>query len=330
MDKRFIKKIIEYFITFFVIISLNFLIPRIMPGDPFTFLSTEDGQVAISHSQQEIDRYMAYYGLDKPLWQQYIDYLKNLLKGNIGYSIYYKTSVMDVIGKRMIWTIGIVLSAVGVSSILGTLLGCFSAWYRDKGFEKILYSIMITVSEIPAFLVGIIVAFFVAAKFDFFPISGGMKAFAIYNSTYDKVFDIIRHAVLPVFTLSLVRLGEFYLLSRNSMITVLSKEYMITARAKGIKKFRIIFRHALKNAILPIITRLYMSLGAIFGGAILVENVFSYPGIGRLMREAVMLRDYVLIQGIFLYITVLVLSMNFLADSFYKMLDPRVRGDKSQ
>lgn len=329
MKSRVLSKVIEYLITFLVILTVNFLIPRLMPGDPFTFLSTEDGGVAVSHSQEQIELYKSYYGLDKPLGIQYVDYLKNMVKGNIGYSIYYKTSVMDVIGKRMLWTIGIVISAIGISFIIGTFLGCISAWYRDHLFDDILYFIMITVSEIPSFLVGVIFLFTIAAQSDFFPISGGMKAFAVYSSPMEKAIDIINHAILPVITLSMVRLGRFYLLARNSMITVLSKDYITTARAKGLAKQRIIFRHAMKNAFLPIVTRLYLSLGAVFGGAILVENVFNYPGIGRLMREAVMLRDYVLIQGIFLFITILVLSMNLMSDFVYGILDPRVRGEKA-
>lgn len=324
MGKGLLKKISEYFITFFVIITLNFFVPRLMPGDPFTFLSSEEGQVTVTFSEEQINKYKAYYGLDKPLNVQYASYIKNLLKGNIGYSIYYNDSVINILGKRMLWTISIVIAAIFISCLAGTILGSLSAWYRNGLLDKVLYSIMIAISEIPAFLIGILFLFILAAKLEMFPLSGGMSTFAKFDGFAEMMIDVIHHAVLPVLTLSIVRLGEFYLLSRNSMISVLSKDYMRTARAKGIGDVRIIFRHALKNAMLPIVTRVFLSLGAVFGGAILVENVFNYPGLGRLMREAVMVRDYVLIQGIFLFVAVTVLTMNLAADIIYRKLDPRV------
>ena len=310
--------------TFLVILTLNFFIPRLMPGDPFIFLSSSEGQVTTTYSEEQIAKYKAYYGLDKPMIVQYTSYLTNLLQGNIGYSIYYNNSVLTVIGKRVIWTVSIVLAAIFISCLIGTVLGSLSAWYRNGAFDKVLYSFIIALSEIPAFLIGIMFLFILAAKLGLFPLSGGIKTFADYSNSGEKITDILHHAFLPVLTLSIVRLGEFYLLSRNSMIAVLTKDYMRTARAKGLHNKRIIFRHALKNALLPIVTRVFLSLGAVFSGAILVENVFNYPGVGRLMREAVMVRDYVLIQGIFLFVAVTVLTMNLLADIIYRRLDPRV------
>lgn len=295
-----------------------------MPGDPFTFLSSDEGQITVTYSEEQINRYMDYYGLDKPLIDQYISYIVNIFKCNLGYSIYYNDSVISIISRRMPWTISIVIVSILISCMLGTILGSLSAWYRDGLFDKVLYSIMIVLSEIPSFLIGWLFLFVFAAKCGWFPLSGGMSTFANYNSFAKKAVDIIHHAALPVLTLSVSRLGGFYLLSRNSMISVLSKDYMRTAKAKGLNEVRIIFRHALKNSIIPIITRVFLSLGSVFGGAILVENVFNYPGIGHLMREAVMVRDYILIQGIFLCIAVTVLTANLLADIIYKKMDPRV------
>jgi len=324
MKRRILIKASEYFVTFFIILTLNFFIPRLMPGDPFTFLSSSEGQITITYSEEQIAKYKAYYGLDKPVAVQYVSYISNLLRGNIGYSIYYNDSVINIIGKRMLWTVSIVVAAILTSCLIGTVLGSLSAWYRNGVFDKGLYSFMIAISEIPAFLIGVVFLFILAAKLGLFPLSGGMKTFADYSSFSERIADILHHAFLPVLTLSIVRLGEFYLLSRNSMVSVLSKDYMRTARAKGLDKARIIFRHALKNAMLPIVTRVFLSLGSVFGGAILVENVFNYPGVGRLMREAVMVRDYVLIQGIFLFVAVTVLTMNLIADIIYRRLDPRV------
>ena len=295
-----------------------------MPGDPFTFLSSEEGNVTVVYTEAQIEKYKAYYGLDEPLYKQYIHYLSNLIRGNLGYSIYYNQNVRTMIAKRAMWTVSIVVAAIVISCLSGMVLGCFSAWFRRSFIDKGLYFIMISFSQMPSFLLGVMLLFLCAAGLGWFPLSGGMRVFASYESPVHKVMDIIHHAFLPVVTLSLARVGEFYLLSRNSMISVLSKDYMKTARAKGLSNKRIIFRHALKNAMLPIITRVFLSLGVVFGGAVLVENVFRYPGLGRLMREAVMLRDYVLIQGIFIFFAIKVLIMNLVADILYKKIDPRV------
>lgn len=324
MKNRILKKAAEYMITFLCIITLNFFIPRLMPGDPFTFLSSEEGSITVTYTQEQIEKYKAYYGLDKPLGEQYIQYIARLFKGDIGYSIYFNESVIKIIAKRAVWTVTIVAISILLSCFVGTVMGCLSAWHRSRWIDKMSYFMMIGFSEIPSFLVGVFLLFTFAARFGWFPLSGGMSVFIQYNTFFHKIFDVVNHAFLPVLTLSLARVGGFYLLSRNSMISVLSRDYMRTAKAKGLSNIYIIFRHALRNAMLPIITKVFLSLGTVFGGAILVENVFQYPGLGRLMRESVMVRDYVLIQGIFLFIAITVLTMNLLADILYRKIDPRV------
>ncbi len=321
----FSKKLLEYLIIFYIIITLNFFLPRLMPGDPFTFLSAEEGGVHQNYSEEQIIEYKKYYGMDKGLGEQYKDYLMKLAKGDLGYSIYYNASVRSLVLQRARWTLLISLGSLLISAVLGSILGSLSAWYRDSIIDRSLYPIMILLSEIPSFLIAILLLFTLAAPFDFFPLSGAMTVFGDYKNGFYKFLDILRHALLPSLALVLTQVGAFYLLARNSMISVMSKDYMTTALAKGLSSKRIIFKHGLKNSLLPIITRVFMSLGGVLGGAILVENVFNYPGLGRLMREAVNVRDYVLIQGIFLFVAFLVLTMNLLADLFYKKIDPRVR-----
>lgn len=314
----------HYLIVLLVMLFVNFFLPRLMPGDPFLYLSVEDGNVSATFSQEQVDHYKAYYGLDQPLHIQFWKYITGLLRGDLGYSIYYNTNVAEMIFTRIPWTIFIVLSSLVLSSLIGTAMGAVSAWLWDKPADRLMYFLMVILSEIPAFLIGVLFLFVFAAQLRWFPLSGGSTVFASFTSFWAQTGDILRHAFLPILTLSLTRVGSFYLLSRNSMMTVLSKDYIRTARAKGIGKRNIIFRHALRNALPPVIARVFMSLGALFSGAVLVENVFSYPGVGRLMREAVMNRDYVLIQGIFLTITMTVLLMNWLAELIYRKLDPRV------
>lgn len=324
MKNGFNKRLYDYILAFLIIVTLNFFLPRLMPGDPFTFLSANAGEIMVTYSEEQINRYKAYYGLDQPLFRQYLNYLSSLFRGNIGYSIYYNENVMRIVMDRARWTLAIVTAALILSSLMGTILGCFSAWFRNGPCDKVLYSVMIMGVEIPPFLTGTVLLFCGGAWLGWFPLSGGMSVFTAFGSPLDRAGDLLHHAALPVATLAMARLGEFYLLARGNMIMVLTRDYIRTARGKGLTQSRILFRHALKNASIPIVTRIFLSLGTAFGGALLVENVFNYPGLGRLMREAVFNRDYPLIQGIFLLVAVSVLSMNLAADLIYKKLDPRV------
>ncbi len=314
----------HYLLVALVMLSVNFFLPRLMPGDPFLYLSVEDGNVSTVFSKEQVDHYKAYYGLDKPLHVQFLNYLVGLSQGDMGYSIYYNTGVTEMIFSRLPWTLFIVVSSLLLSSVIGAVLGAISAWLWGKAADRVMYLSMIVISEIPAFLLGVLFLFILAAQMRWFPLSGGISVFATFDSPLAKIGDILHHAFLPILTLTLSRVGGFFLLSRSSMLMVLSKDYIRTAKAKGLGKKSVIFRHALKNALPPIVARVFMSLGTSFGGAVLVENVFAYPGVGRLMREAVGNRDYVLIQGIFLTITMMVLLMNWMAELIYKKLDPRV------
>jgi len=325
LKKKRVTKLAEYLFTIWVIVTLNFLLPRVMPGDPFLYLSSDVGEV-VMFSEEQRQFYLEYYGLDRPIARQYLSYLSELLRGNLGYSLYYNEPVSSIILRRLAWTFFLVIAAVVLSTFIGTVLGSISAWYREKWLDKFLFFHLIFLSEIPAFLLGLILLFTFAAGLGLFPLSGAMTHFAGYNSWWKKFLDILHHAFLPVMALTTVRLGGMYLLARNSVTTVLKKDYLRTAQAKGLSKKRVIFRHVLRNAMLPIVTRVFLSLGSLVGGAILVENVFAYPGLGHLMREAVMVRDYPLIQGIFLVVTVCVLLANFTADFVYGKLDPRVSG----
>jgi peptide/nickel transport system permease protein len=325
-NRRYIAvRCLEYLVTLWVIVTVNFALPRAMPGDPFILISTDEGEVMTRFSKDQIARYKAYYGLDRPLAEQYVAYLSNLLHGNLGYSIYYNESVSKIISRRFVWTFFIVVSAVALSTFIGVFLGLISAWRRGVWVDKGLFFILVALSEAPSFLLGLLMLFVLGARLNWFPLSGAMTHFAAYASFGEKVADILYHATLPILALSVVRLGAVYLLARNSLINVLAKDYIRTARSKGLSGVRIAVRHALANALLPIATRIFLSLGALVGGAVLVENVFAYPGLGTLMRDAVMVRDYPLIQGIFLLVTLFVLTANFLADKVYALIDPRLR-----
>jgi len=320
---------LEYLLTVWVILTLNFILPRAMPGDPFLHQSAATGEEITIFTEEQRQYYLEYYGLDQPLSRQYLSYLGDLLRGDMGLSIYYNEPVSQIILRRLGWTAFLVVTAMFVSTLLGVILGGISAWFRGKWPDSALYFSLIVLSEIPAFLLGLVLLFTLSAWLGLFPLAGAMTHFAGYTGWWAKAVDIMHHAVLPLTALVVARLGGMYLLSRNSITTVLGKEYLRTARAKGLSESRIIFRHVVRNAMLPIVTRVFIGLGSLVGGAILVENVFSYPGLGLLMRQAVMLHDYTLIQGIFLVLTLCVLLANLCADFIYGLLDPRV-GDREK
>jgi len=327
-NKR-VFRVIEYLLTFLVIITLNFSLPRMMPGDPFLHNSGDSNEVVSFYSQEQILYFREYYGLDRPIYQQYTSYLQELARGDLGYSYYYKEDVSSIIVRRLPWTLFLVIGSLTLSVILGIILGTYSAWRRNKWQDKLLYLTLIIVSEIPAFLVGLALVILLGAKLKLFPLAGAVTHFAHYASWWEKMVDILHHAALPILTLTFARTGSIYLLVRNSLGNILTKDYMRTAKAKGLKEYRIRYIHALRNALMPLFTRIAIQLGALIGGAILAENVFSYPGIGVLLRDAVQVRDYPLIQGLFLVLAVGVMAANMLADLAYKWIDPRTRSVES-
>jgi len=311
--------------TLLVILVINFFLPRMMPGDPFSTTSADEvGEEIIVMTEEQHLYYVNYYGLDRPLYEQFLSYMKKLMTGNLGRSIYYKMPVSDVIMLHLPWTILIVVSATVISTISGVILGTLSAKNRKKGSDKIMMTGMIAFAEIPSFLLGLILLLIFSVYFRLFPLAGAVTPFAHYNGPTDQVLDILYHAFLPVLTLSLSQLTGVYLLTRNTLITVTTKDYIRTARAKGLGEKNVWIRHALRNALLPVVTRTGFMIGIMMGGVVLVENVFSYPGIGMTLRSAVVGRDYPLIQGILLVIAISILICNLLVDKIYGKLDPRV------
>lgn len=311
--------------TLFVILVINFFLPRMMPGDPFSTTSADEvGEEIIVMTEEQRLYYLNYYGLDKPLPEQFLIYMKNLLTGDLGRSIYYKMPVNDVIMLHLPWTMLIVVSATLISTISGVVLGTFSAKNRKKGSDRILMTGMIAFAEIPSFLLGLILLLIFSVYLRLFPLAGAITPFADYNNFAEQVWDIAYHAFLPVATLSLAQLTGVYLLTRNTLITITTKDYIRTARAKGLGEKTVWIRHALRNALLPVVTRAGFMIGIMMGGVVLVESVFSYPGLGMTLRSAVIGRDYPLIQGVLLVIAVSILICNLLVDKIYGKLDPRV------
>jgi len=293
-----------------------------MKADPFVFLSSDGTEVA-SYTEEEILKYKQYYGLDMPLWRQYLNYLLGIFTGNLGYSIYFKEKVTTLIFSRLVWTAGIVIFSLCISSVFGLFLGSFSAWNCQRKIDTILYQGMVIISEIPSFLTANMILMFFIIKWRILPTAGGITPFIKIEFSWNFILDIIKHAILPSLTLTFLRLPDFYFVSRSAMLQQIQKKYVETAQAKSLGDIYILMRHCLPNAINPIMTRFLLSIQTMFNATLIVENVFKYPGIGKLIRDAVFYRDYLLLQGIFLVITIFILTISLLGENFYQTIEKR-------
>lgn len=312
----------KYIVLFFILLTIHFILPRIMKADPFVFLSSDGTEVA-SYTEEEILKYKQYYGLDMPLWRQYLNYLLGIFTGNLGYSIYFKEKVITLIFSRLVWTAGIVIFSLCISSVFGLFLGSFSAWNCQRKIDTILYQGMVIISEIPSFLTANMILMFFIIKWRILPTAGGITPFIKIEFSWNFILDIIKHAILPSLTLTFLRLPDFYFVSRSAMLQQIQKKYVETAQAKSLGDIYILMKHCLPNAINPIMTRFLLSIQTMFNATLIVENVFKYPGIGKLIRDAVFYRDYLLLQGIFLVITIFILTISLLGENFYQTIEKR-------
>ena len=327
-----IRRFLFYICAIWVAITIDFFIPRLAPGDPVAVLV---GKMSTKgYVTPEMQQTLAtLFGLDShdPLWVQYFKYLGSLLHGNLGVSIqYFPTPVLTIIRQDIGWSIML----GGVSVIISFLLGCFfgivAAWRRGSWLDTILSPSMNFLSAIPYFWLALFTLYIFSYSLSWFPLSGGYDSASIDPGwTLDFIGSVLHYAFLPAFTLVVSSLAGWMLTMRNSMITSLSEDYVLMARAKGLSEGRVMFRYAARNAILPNITGFAIAIGAIVGGQLLTEMVFSYPGIGYALLQAVNQQDYAMIQSVFLIITLAVLGANFLADILYAFLDPRVRIERS-
>lgn len=319
------KKIAMFIGAFLVIYIFNFFVPRLMPGDPFRYTSAVVGEdMTEAYSEEQLEKLREYYGMDKPLPEQFLDTIKDNLKGEFGQSIHYKMPVSQVILSRMPWSLSIMAVTLLISLLVGILLALISV--RNRRADHILYSLFSAISEIPPFLIGLLLLFLVAARVSWIPLSGGITPFARFDTMWEYLKDLGVHGMLPVLSLCIVTIPGFYFTSRASFLTILRKPYVLQGKAKGLKEYRIRIRYILRNAITPIVAKLFLSVSSVVGGTLLVENVFAYPGIGTIMRESVRYRDYPMIQGVFLLSAIIVLISMFLADILNTSADGRGQG----
>ena len=322
---RFIlRRLGFYLLAGWAALTLNFFLPRLMPGDPAAALFARfQGQL----SPEALQALRETFGLtEQPLIGQYFTYLTHVVRGDLGISVaYFPAPVSEVIGTGLVWTIFLAGTAVIVSFVIGTLLGVAAAWWRRGWLDNVLPSAFVFIGAFPYFWLAMAALYALGFTLGWFPLGHAYGDDLTPGFTVTFIADVFRHAALPIGTIVLVTLGGWLLSMRNTMIAVLGSDYVNLARAKGLSPAKVALRYAARNALLPSVTGFGMALGFVLGGALLTEIVFSYPGQGYLLVQAVRNQDYPLMQGIFLVITLAVLGANLLVDFIYLWLDPRTR-----
>ena len=308
--------------------TLNFFLPKLSGQDPVaTKLMQEASLGGYVHAGIEdmVKQYQQKFGLDKPLWRQYLSYIDDVSHGDLNYSISnYPLTVASMIRDAVPWTVGLLGLTTLFSFAVGTILGALLAWPGAPRWMRYLMPPLWALHAIPFFLLGLVLMYLFAFQLQFFPIFGGYSAGANPGLTWTFVLDVLRHAILPALSIVLVSVGGWALAMRGMMVTTMGEDYVTFAEAKGLRSATIFTRYCIRNAILPQTTGLALALGQILSGAVLVEVIFGYPGIGALLFQAIKENDFFLIQGIVFTVIVALGFATFLLDIVYPWLDPRI------
>lgn len=313
------RRIGQYLLVLLVLAILNFVLPRLAPGDPIDFLVPPDVGVATPEQRAEI---LGRFGLDQPLPVQFTAYMTNLVRGDFGLSVRFGLPVTGIVMDRLPWTLLLVVVAVVVSTVLGAFLGFRAAWRRGSASDVGSLSIVMFLDSLPPFFVGLLLILIFSVTLGWFPVFGALPS--IPSTGVGFLGDVAVRATLPAGTLTVAALGFIYLVARSAMVSELGEDYVMVAAAKGLPE-RSIRRHAQRNALLPVWTAAMLNIAVMSGATTVVETVFAYPGLGRLVFDAVIARDYPLLQGAFFVLALMVLVANIVADLVYPLLDPRVR-----
>ncbi len=315
-------------VTLWAALTVNFFIPRLMPGNPAeAILAQFHGR--LNPSALKAIEVALGIGGHQNLFTSYVDYLRNTLTGNFGISFSQgNVSVASLISRALPWSLGLVGISTIIGFVFGTVIGAVVAWRRGGTMDNVLPPTFIIVSAFPYFWVGLLSIWLFSLTLNWFPTLGGYTATSTLSWSWSSFTDILSHAVLPAFTIVITSVGGWILTMRNNMITVVAEDYVKMARAKGLTPRRILWQYAGRNALLPNLTGFAMSLGFVISGAILVEYVFNYPGVGFLLLQAVNNEDYPLMQALFFLIAVVVIVAIFISDIATALLDPRTRNNR--
>ena len=319
-----LRRLMFYLAAFIAAATINFFLPRVMPGDPIQIMFAGAGS---DLSLENLNALKLTFGfIDAPLWDQYLAYLKSVFTGDLGRSIkYYPLPVTELLGRALMWTVGLVGTATVVSFTIGTFLGIMAAWRRGTVFDTVVSLAAIFSSSVPAVVVSLITLFAFGYTLGWFP--NGYAADPMLDPSWhwDYVSSVLYHGTLPMLTMVIVLTGGFAVTMRNNMINLLGEDYIVMGRAKGLSDSMVMLWYAARNALLPTVSALAISLGAVLGGSLVTEVVFNYPGMGNTLYQAILARDYPVIQGELLIMTAAMLTANFVVDLSYVLLDPRLK-----
>lgn len=329
--KYYVRRITFYVITLWAAISLNFLLPRLMPGDARSIfidkLMRRGGEITPA---MENSINLIFGAEDASMWDQYLHYWGNLLHGDLGISVTkFPAPVTELIAAALPWTLVLVGLATIISFVLGVGIGAYAGWKRGTAADAIIPA-MTLLQSVPYFWLALIFVSLFSVSLGWFPIIGGysMRNFpGGPELSWDFLGSAIYHGILPAATIVIASVGGWVLGMRNMMVSTLSEDYVVTAEAKGLRSSRIFFWYAARNASLPSLAAFGINLGFVVAGSIVMEQVFTYPGVGKLMINAVQDKDFALMQGVFLVITITVLAANFIMDLIYGFIDPRARSN---
>jgi len=315
-----IAKLGQALLLIIAVIVLNFLLIQIAPGDPADVIASASGGT----TPEIMAEIRAQYGLDQPLWTQLWNYTTQMLRGDLGQSYFLDQPVSSLIAARIGPTILLVLSALLFAIVGGVFIGVFTARRPENPVSHGVTIFSLVGYSMPVFWTGIILVLLFAIRFDVLPPSG-MTDVKFSGGLVAKVIDIAEHLLLPAFTLGVIYLAQYSRLSRATMLEVLGSDYVRTARAKGLGERTVVYKHALRNAVIPVVTIAGLQFGALLSGALLVETVFNWPGLGRLAFDSLLRRDHPVLLGILFMSALLVIIANLLTDLAYRLIDPRIR-----
>jgi peptide/nickel transport system permease protein len=328
-----VKRFLFFLFVVWLASTVIFIIPRLSGQDPVKeklLLEAQRGGAMQTGLDAMAKSYQKRFGLDQPMWTQYLNFLKDLVKLDLGVSIaFFPRTVNDIVFESLMWTLGLMGTVTILAFILGTLAGAILGWPRKPGWLQYIFMPLLTLSAIPQYLLAMILIFVIAFQLEWLPLFGGYAPATVPTLTFEFAVDVIRHAILPAFAIIFSAIGFWAIGMRGMMINTQGEDYMIQADAKGLKGSRIFMRYAVRNALLPQVTGLALVLGTIVTGQVLVERVFSYPGIGDILFQAIRLSDFFVIRGIVIIIILGIAGATFLLDVLYPLLDPRIKVRKS-
>lgn len=317
---RFIRKrLLTGLLTILLAFVLTFILTRMAPGNPIRVLAGTDNP-----NPDQIAHLTKYYGLDQPLPVQFVNYLKGLFQGDFGYSYKSHRPVLDIITEKIGATILLSLTASILSVIIGTALGVFSGRRVNTMMDRFFSGISYLIDALPSFWLGMILIIIFSVRLRWFPTSG-MYSIRNDHEGFAKILDLIRHMVLPIATIVIIQVPYFFRIARSSVINVLKEDFIMTFRATGMPEHKIFRKYVLRNAIIPVITTFSLSIAFILSGVALIEIVFAWPGMGRVIMDAVTARDHAVLSGVYLMLSISVALVMIITDLIYAFVDPRIR-----